>query len=967
MKRLLFLLAISAGIALAQAPTITVSPSIAQEGQTVTATCTANCTGLTWNVNGIAGGNATVGTISGSGSTATYTAPASIVANHVVGGCPDGPNDLIWNVPLAGMPLVSNWRGDSFLNSAWFINYASSALGSISWPGGPGLNDSMHIATADNSTPMITVDGTPGGGVKLANVPWPQSPDRGRETGSYNWNHTDQHVSIVNISNCDLWEDYADNNNSPYPGCTPGSGQLCYSASSVAHQPADSGTRVGGTDAGGNMTISYDVTLKDIHDGAIKHAMHLNGPADGLDNQNNIMWPATYGTGFCSGEDVVGLIGFPTGTGYSAATTISFSGGGGAGTVWTPVISGGVITGATLTHIATTMYTSTPTVIISDTGGGTGASLTAKVDRPCMPYGARLALDAQYVSDHTLNPGTGTCPAGSNCASGAGLIVLQGLANYGAFPLDNQGNTGWLLNMADDLLQDPTVRGSITSAMSHLRITNFHVYDNSLLGKSTADGINRAGTGNAQVVPDNDAGYIPPGAAWISATNASGTSQSKALFLRAPTIGTTESEIYVLAGDYSGSKGTSGGYQLPYWVEGTASTGVTWTCSTCATNGSTITAGGIYTPPLTESTIGLQDIAICTLNSDANVQTSVYINILPNSGLYVPNTIRADVGTSSNITDGNGHSWLGNIGYRSGNLTTLNNTWQNYRGTGEQAIYNTSVWWNAGNVNYRFIVPNGDYSVRLMTGWDSGTSTQPISTIGWNHAPYVIWSNDNGYTGQEGGYGGVKGLFWNPMEHSPLPYALDSNSDFIFSDKVVDNNLVVGVGGASINSGLSPNQGFTACVNENGAGPACFPQPALSGIDIEPDATPPYWTIAATNGISPTYPTTFLTDKPVVAPGGKVGLYVQDHYTGISSPTTGITDPAWSIVSGPGSIAPATMALTPGLFYPLEQYTAPASTIGNQTVTIKAQSQSNPNVSATILLNIVGPTTGPTSQAAFFK
>jgi len=64
------------------------------------------------------------------------------------------------------------------------------------------------------------------------------------------------------------------------------------------------------------------------------------------------------------------------GSGYSPATQVTISGGGGSGATATATISGGQIVAITVTNPGSG-YASTPTVTISDSGGGTGAAATA--------------------------------------------------------------------------------------------------------------------------------------------------------------------------------------------------------------------------------------------------------------------------------------------------------------------------------------------------------------------------------------------------------------------------------------------------------------------------------------------------------------------------------------------------------------------------------------------------------------
>ena len=48
-------------------------------------------TAVTWTVDGVAGGNATVGTITGSGDTVTYTAPSGTGSHTVMAASAANP------------------------------------------------------------------------------------------------------------------------------------------------------------------------------------------------------------------------------------------------------------------------------------------------------------------------------------------------------------------------------------------------------------------------------------------------------------------------------------------------------------------------------------------------------------------------------------------------------------------------------------------------------------------------------------------------------------------------------------------------------------------------------------------------------------------------------------------------------------------------------------------------------------
>ena len=88
---------------------------------------------------------------------------------------------------------------------------------------------------------------------------------------------------------------------------------------------------------------------------------------------------ATVSGGAVSGIAVATVSGITVnagGTGYTAAPTVTISGGGGTGATATATVTGGVITAITVTNFGTG-YTSVPTITI--TGTGTGAVATAQI------------------------------------------------------------------------------------------------------------------------------------------------------------------------------------------------------------------------------------------------------------------------------------------------------------------------------------------------------------------------------------------------------------------------------------------------------------------------------------------------------------------------------------------------------------------------------------------------------------
>ncbi|HWT39849.1 MAG TPA: hypothetical protein VN081_01055, partial [Dongiaceae bacterium] len=706
---------------------------------------------------------------------------------------------------------------------------------------------------------------------------------------------------------------------------------------------------------GNNPLDPYLVKLDEVKRGVINHPLRFSITRGYNSNYQSIMWPANYGTGWCE----AGVIAYNItngGSNYSSSTTITLVGGhsvnGSPDTneaTATVTVTNGVITAVTPVSYGGDYFTNpvSVTVQLNNVGSGTGAVISPVVDYPCLPYGARLVLDPTYLSQHS---GAG-CSAGSKCLTGAGLTVAQALATYGMVDLDNTCCAIFSTYGDVDLEEDPNTFGQIASSSSGigtLSMANFHIVDTSPLAKNASTDHTNCSGGlpcqNGQVLPFNNAGLIPPGAAWITATNASGTSNVVSFILIPPTIGTTYTEIAVLAGDYSGSKGTSGGYQIPFWVNGITNKAVTWSLQAGAQG--TITSGGVYTPPATLGTTGLQDVATATLTADPNVTASVYIDLLPNSGNYQANTIRVNTGrTGSNFgPDGNGNYWLKEVGSEIGAATRKSDgSWNFYKGTGESGVYPTYAY-TSSDIRHRFIVPNGNYKVRVLGGWGNGSPSSAMSDKNWNHMPVTIMATNAGVPT-------IEGLHWNMMQMAAWPYAANSNSDYTFGS-IVSNNVLDVAMGPDI-----PQPGWTTCGSTHSG--SCYHQPEVSGVVVAPDASSAHWQIDVVS-IPSQNGGTYIdsSQNQTVSPGKSVYLYLQDWYTGLN-------DATWMLLSGAGTLTPTTLQLTPNITMNVAQYTAPSTQPNdNQGVVIQAQSQSNPSVKATFTLRLKNTSAAPVN---YFK
>ena len=124
---------------------------------------------------------------------------------------------------------------------------------------------------------------------------------------------------------------------------------------------------------------------------------------------------------------------------YSTAPTISFTGGGGTWAAATATVSGGAVTGVSITA-GGSGYTSAPSMAFSG-GGGTGASVTAVLETH--PYITSVTLTSGgsgYETTPTVtfsDPPSGTTATGTATVSGGavtGITITNVGSGYGTLP-----------------------------------------------------------------------------------------------------------------------------------------------------------------------------------------------------------------------------------------------------------------------------------------------------------------------------------------------------------------------------------------------------------------------------------------------------------------------------------------------------------------------------------------------------
>src|SRR6185437_13163946 len=106
----------------ARAQALTLSPSApsAKEGQTVTLTSDV---AANWS---LASGSAGRLTPSADGKSAAYTAPASIIPQNALAGCPVMPNDTVFNTRIDRLPIESHsaaWVGTMSAHSTTLAGF----------------------------------------------------------------------------------------------------------------------------------------------------------------------------------------------------------------------------------------------------------------------------------------------------------------------------------------------------------------------------------------------------------------------------------------------------------------------------------------------------------------------------------------------------------------------------------------------------------------------------------------------------------------------------------------------------------------------------------------------------------------------------------------------------------------------------------------------------------------------------
>lgn len=219
------------------------------------------------------------GTITAGG---LYTAPPSLFAKNVIGGCLTSPNDAIWNVDITSLPVDAN---------------SATRIANVGGTGHLDMTEAaMPINLMTNATPTDTMNFFYTTASNGRQFPITAAPYRGVENSLYPADYfaQDRHQLGVNTDTCQFTEIY---NYYPVGTATiPEACPTCNAQSGVQYGPmsyqlADAGTGGGSIDAAGMYIMPLLVRYDELKSGVISHALRFT-LSNGY-NYSGFLWPAT--------------------------------------------------------------------------------------------------------------------------------------------------------------------------------------------------------------------------------------------------------------------------------------------------------------------------------------------------------------------------------------------------------------------------------------------------------------------------------------------------------------------------------------------------------------------------------------------------------------------------------------------------------------------------------------------------
>ncbi len=507
--------------------------------------------------------------------------------------------------------------------------------------------------------------------------------------------------------------------------------------------------------------------------------------------------------------------------------------------------------------------------------GNSGGSGRSTAD---FPYGARLRLKANYDISSFSRPAQ---------------AILTALKQYGMILSDATypiyAAPGFVVNT--DVSEDPAAKAVLDEiAQGGVPITAFEAVDESSLEVSPT---------SAEVNPAN--GYeTPDGYAVVMATDEANPANATAIpiAVEASTVGVASPTLYVAAGTppYRIDSWTRDSHSNDEDTNGERGEGfrhrdhenVSWNL---VSGVGSVTSDGAYRPPayVTEPEHAALQV---TSRDNPEASTNVYVTVLPKGR---DGGIRIDSGSQVPTQDNEHtpHTWLSDQGYETSTYPQITDTlnWPD-QSNPDIKIYESAGYTYGDDVVYSFVVPNGNYKVRLLFGQIyNGCITCVGTTFNPNwHAPLFLEAN-----GQIAAHNFDFG--------KPINYAYATPVDTYIPARVTNEKLYVAV---------------RANVSDALAATGASPSPQINGLEIIPDNTPPHLTIDTQQNTS-------------VAAGSTLQLYSVGWYMNNSV--------TWKIASGPGSIDQTGLYIAPA---------APST----HPVTILAVSKVNRRSAAAVILAI---------------
>jgi hypothetical protein len=552
-------------------------------------------------------------------------------------------------------------------------------------------------------------------------------------------------------------------------------------------------------------------------------------------------------------------------------------------------------------------YTAAVGYIQGDSNTGTPLLWPASLSNGCSTCTNAPIIGARARLKSTFNISTFSTTA---------QVFLLAMQRYGIFLADIGSNNS--VTTTSDLTTDATVVSAINEiTAADIAFTNFEFVDESSLEVSNTSyqvcPINTtcAGAQNTYETPLNQAIITATPMLPVNAA------LSTPIALQGVTVGSKYGpDVLVQAGSYS--------WTIPTWVNGTTNQTVNWTL--ISGSGSSITTGGVFTPPSTTGGSGTTLSAVIkgTAAADSTATITLYLTILPTG------TIRIDTGAASNTSDGT-NTWLGGL-QPEGFGALYNDTYPGWTGSNVLNYqYETGVYGYGNDLVYRdIVVPNGNYDVSFLLGLNSQCGQVPCGSY-----PQCGMSACNGASPPQGyssvyTYGpinlesqselGFNTYDWlTPIGYVSAKPALTSSGAIpTIPAKVTNNVLYAAVRGVS--NDIAPYLAPGYDPGNNGLPKAEY----LGGISIATDSGSPHWTIS-------TQQQNTIANAQTLNP-----FIVIDWFTGVN-------DPTWSIVAAPPGV---TINASTGVL------SASAITLlAGQPVTVKA---SDGTYSATVTIYTAG-------------